>query len=131
MATRVIVDGPVAGQKFALDRHQLVLIGRDHDATFQVLDPRISRHHLQIKRLGDADTHAVIDFNSANGVQVNGSKIAAETPLSDGDVIRVGDSSIMYSGDDEPDAQRISQLLRKHGEGRCPTQLDTSHQPGD
>jgi len=130
MATLVVVDGPSEGQKFALDRHRLVMIGRDHGATFQILDDRMSRYHLQVKRSGDADTHAAIDFNSSNGVYLNGTRMSEEAPLSDGDVIRIGNSSIMYSVADQPDAQAISQLLRRHGEARYQTQLDTGSQTG-
>ena len=124
MATLVVVLGPAQGQKFSLGHHQLVIIGRDHDATFQILDGRISRYHLQLKRLANSDVHAAVDFNSANGVHVNDHKISAETVLHDGDVIRIGDTSILYSIKDEPDAQTITQLMRKHGEGRYKTMIE-------
>ncbi len=52
---------------------------------------------------------------------INDKKIAEETPLADGDVMRIGDTAILYSVKDEPDAQTITQLLRKHGEGRYET----------
>ncbi|MHC4066732.1 MAG: FHA domain-containing protein, partial [Planctomycetota bacterium] len=85
MATLVVVDGPSEGLKFALARHNLVMIGRDQDATFQLQDGRISRKHLQIKRARDGEAHSAIDFQSANGVSVNGQRISQETPLTDGD----------------------------------------------
>ena len=124
MATLLIIDGPAEGQKFALEEHGLVMVGRDHSCTFQILDPQISRLHLQIKRDAKADGHLAVDFQSANGVLVNGKSITEETPLDDGDVMRIGNTSIVYSAEDAPDAQTITQLLRKHYQGRSDTQVD-------
>ena len=124
MAALIIIDGPAEGQKFALEEHGLVMVGRDHNCTFQILDPQISRRHLQIKRDAKADGHLAIDFESANGVLVNGKRITEETLLSDGDVMRIGNTSIVYSVEDAPDAQTITQLLRKHYQGRFDTQVD-------
>jgi pSer/pThr/pTyr-binding forkhead associated (FHA) protein len=131
MATLLVVEGPSEGLKFALGEHNLVMIGRDHSATLQILDGRISRFHVQIKRMADTGGHAALDFESANGVYLNSARITAETPLKDGDLIQIGDSSILYAEEDEPDAQRVSQLLRQYGQARYQTQLDTQHQkPG-
>jgi pSer/pThr/pTyr-binding forkhead associated (FHA) protein len=130
MATLLVVEGPSAGLKFALDQHNLVMIGRDAKTTFQIVDGRISRQHLQIKRARDADAHSAIDFHSANGVYVNDQLISQETPLADGDLIQIGDSFIVYSRIDDPDAQTISQILRRHGQNRDRTELDTKRKPG-
>ena len=121
MATLLVVGGPAEGHKFALEQHGLVMVGRDHDCTFQVLDPQISRRHFQVKRDAATGGHCVIDFNSANGVHVNGQRITADTPLNDGDLIRIGATSIVYSVEDAPDAETVTRLLRKHGEGRYAT----------
>ncbi len=123
MATLIVIDGPAEGQKFALEQHGLVMIGRDHNCTFQILDPQISRMHVQVKRNSDSEGHLVIDYQSANGVCVNGQRIDAHTPLDDGDAIRIGNTSIVYSVQDEPDAQTITQLLRKHNQARYETEL--------
>jgi pSer/pThr/pTyr-binding forkhead associated (FHA) protein len=124
MATLVVVQGPAEGKKFALEQHRLVMIGRDHEATFQILDSKVSRYHLQIKRRDGNQGHAAIDFDSANGVYVNGERISAETPLADGDMIRIGDSSIVYSVGDDPDAETMTRLMRRHGEARFDTISD-------
>ena len=130
MATLTVIDGPADGSKFALEQHGLVLIGRDHNCTFQILDPQMSRMHVQIKRNTDSDGHVAIDYQSANGVCVNGKRIEAETPLDDGDVIRIGNTSIIYSFQDDPDAQTITQLLRKHNQARYETEIPPSGQSG-
>lgn len=123
MAILIIVEGPAKGQKFALEQHELVMIGRDDKCTFQIIDPQISRHHLQVKRNSETNGHLAIDFTSANGVYVNGKRITAETPLANGDLVQMGNTSIVYSVEDDPDAQTYSQLLRKHFEDRFETQL--------
>ncbi len=123
MAALIIIDGPAEGQKFALEQHGLVMVGRDHSCTFQKLDPKMSRMHFQIKLDAKTESHSALDFDSANGVSVNGKRITDPTPLNDGDVIRTGNSSIVYSVEDAPDAQTITQLLRKHYQGRFDTEL--------
>jgi pSer/pThr/pTyr-binding forkhead associated (FHA) protein len=128
MATLVVTEGPVEGQKFALDEHQIVMVGRDHGATFQVLDPRMSRYHLQVKRSDSG--HAVVDFESSNGVFVDGAKIDAETELKDGSLIRAGNTGILYSAQNDPNAQTITQLMRRHGEARFVTELNTGQGDG-
>ena len=123
MATLIVIGGPAEGQKFALEQHGLVMIGRDHTCTFQIVDPQISRRHVQVKRNSGSDGHLVIDFESANGVYLNDKRIDAHTPIDDGDVIHIGNTSIIYSVEDEPDAQTFTQLLRKHNQGRDETEL--------
>ncbi len=123
MAALIVIDGPAEGQKFALEQHGLVLVGRDHSCTFQILEPQMSRMHFQIKLDSDTDGHSAIDCESANGVTVNGKRREEQTPRTDGEVIRSGNSSIVYSVEDAPDAQTITQLLRKHYQGRFDTEL--------
>lgn len=123
MASLIVIDGPEKGKSFALAQSNLVMIGRDHSCTFQILDPRLSRLHLQIKLLEKVNSHAAVDFQSSNGVYVNGNKIAAETPLAAGDVIRIGDTVIVYSAEDDPKAASIEEHLRRLRQGAMTTQL--------
>ena len=123
MATLVIVGGPAEGEQFALEKHRLVMIGRDEQCSFQIVDSQMSRRHLQIRLSDGEDAHFAVDFGSHNGVLVNGRQIAAETLLADGDLIELGATKIMYSRDDAPDAQRVKDMLRKRGEGWKTTAL--------
>ncbi len=124
MATLLILEGPAKRQQFALEQHRLVLIGRDHDCTFQILDPQVSRRHFQLRCDADENRHVAIDFESSTGVSINGEKISDPQPLKDGDTIRLGGTIVVYSTQDSPDAQRVTDILRKHGEGRRETQLE-------
>ncbi|CAN5403356.1 hypothetical protein BH09PLA1_BH09PLA1_09380 [soil metagenome] len=104
MACLVIVEGPATGALFGLRSYKLVDVGRDEECTFQVIDPLVSRHHLQI-RAGSDGKHIVADSGSANGMLVNGAPVAGEVPLKDGDEIKIGATKIVYSETDYPDAQ--------------------------
>ena len=123
MATLVIVEGPASGQQFALEQHLLVLIGRDAECTFQILDTQISRRHLQIRHEPGENRHYAVDFESSNGVCVNREKITGEKLLDDGDAIEIGETVLIYSVKDSPDAKRVMEVLRKHGESPISTQL--------
>ena len=123
MASLVVIDGPEKGKSFALGASNLVMIGRDHSCTFQIMDPRLSRVHLQIKLLEGPDRHAAIDFQSSNGVFVNDSRISAETPLAAGDLIRIGDTVLVYSAENDPQADSIEEHLRRMRQGAMTTQL--------
>jgi pSer/pThr/pTyr-binding forkhead associated (FHA) protein len=122
MATVTVVEGASAGQKFLLENHRLVMIGRDASCTIQIVDPQLSRHHLQIRFDEEAGCHKAIDFNSKNGVFINGNKIAGEASLADRDVITIGDSTLIYHLDDSYDAKRVHDSLKRFGEGHVKTQ---------
>ena len=123
MATLVVTEGPASGQQFALESHLLVLIGRDDQCTFQIVDKQVSRRHLQIRFDPNENRHYAIDFASSKGVVVNSNKITGDQPLADGDVIQIGGTTIVYSAKDSPDAQLVMDQLRKHGEGGKPTSI--------
>ncbi len=122
MATLYVVKGPAAGAKFSLEGHQLVMIGRDAGCTIQIVDPQLSRNHLQIKYVKEENRHEAIDFNSKNGVLVNEKKITAATPLSDRDVITLGDTTLVYSTDNAPLAQHVLDGFKRYGQGHVRTQ---------
>jgi pSer/pThr/pTyr-binding forkhead associated (FHA) protein len=104
MACLIVVEGSATGALFSLAAYRLVDIGRDEECTFQIVDPQISRHHLQIRADGNG-RHVAIDSRSANGVLVNVDKILNEMPLKSGDEITIGTTRIVYSETDYPDAQ--------------------------
>lgn len=123
MASLLITEGPASGTAFALENHRVVMIGRDEKCTFQLLDPEISRMHMQIKHDPNTGQFFAADFDSHNGVSVNESRISEDTPLQDGDVISLGHTTIAFSMDDKPDAVRIAEQMRKRGEARLNTTL--------
>lgn len=121
MATLVITEGPADGQRFALEKHRLVMLGRDASCTIQIVDPQLSRNHLQIEFVEAENRHYAIDFQSKNGVFINNQKIAARTPLLDCDVIKIGDTTIVYTLDDAADARSVREASKRFGQGHMHT----------
>jgi len=124
MAVLIVTDGPAKDQKFSLAGSRLTMVGRDAGCSFQIVEPQLSRCHLQIRHDEDKDEHFAIDFQSKNGVFVNGKKIESETHLNDKDIITIGGTSIVYSTDDALDAKRAFETWRQVGQGHLRTIAD-------
>ena len=70
------------------------VIGREPDATIRLDSRGVSRHHARILV---SDGSAILeDLESKNGTLVNGRRISAPTPLSDGDAIGLGTASLTF-----------------------------------
>jgi len=121
MAILYVMKGPAMGEKFSLEGHRLVMIGRDAGCTIQIVDPQLSRFHLQIKHDPDKDQHCAIDFESKNGVLVNGQRIEGPTELRDRDVIVIADTTLVYSKEDSPFAQHVLDSMKRIGQGHVHT----------
>ncbi len=88
-------DGRAIDTKvFTLDE---IVVGRSDRAELQILDKKVSRRHALISR----DTNGqvtITDLGSSYGTFVNNVKITANChPLTDGDVIKVGNTMIRIS----------------------------------
>lgn len=116
MACLIVTEGPSVGHHLDLEQHNLIMIGRDTDCTFQILDDEISRHHLQLRANSRSDNHFAIDFKSANGVYVNEKRIEKETELKDGDVIRIGTTAFVYMTDRTRIAESMREMAKKAGQ---------------
>ncbi len=123
MSLLVVTDGPANGKKFNLKLHRLATIGRDHVCTFQIMDDRISRVHLQIKHEESDQRHYAIDFGSANGVHVNDEKISTEVPLSNGDRIRIGSTTMVYFVEDSAETRTAIENLEKYRQRGLETKI--------
>ena len=122
MATLVITHGPAEGRCIQLRRgDRLVSIGRDDQCTFQLVDEHISRRHLQIRYEEPEDLHYAVDMRSANGVYVNGKQIVDAQALKEGDVIRIGRTTIRYTRQDFPDEQSAVEHYKKTDEWKRST----------
>jgi pSer/pThr/pTyr-binding forkhead associated (FHA) protein len=82
----VVVAGPDQGRSFALTAQSVV--GRDPTATVHLSDEEVSRRHA-IVTIGEGQA-TIEDLGSFNGTHLNARKLDAETPLSVGDQIQVG-----------------------------------------
>ena len=94
VAKLIVASGKSAGRSIAL-KHGKLLIGRADECDIRPLGDEVSRRHCEVRVDGDALT--VEDLKSRNGTYVNGTKIAAKTRVTDGDIIRVGPIELRVS----------------------------------
>ncbi len=85
--------GPCAGQEFTLEGDEVV-IGRSADNAIAIPDTSVSRKHVLLRKTPEG--WAASDMGSGNGTMVNGSSIAEETVLNNGDTIAMGDTELQY-----------------------------------
>jgi len=90
-ATISLDDG--SGRSYQLTEGTHV-IGRGQDSAFRLPDTGVSRRHMEISWDGQ---HAMLtDLGSTNGTTVNGQPVQQPWQLNDGDVVRVGHSSLVF-----------------------------------
>jgi diguanylate cyclase (GGDEF)-like protein len=88
----VIVSGAAnVGKMFRLDGEMVV--GRSPSATLRVEEDGVSRAHAKIVLLANGGAQ-VVDLDSRNGTYVNGARVKV-APLSDGDKIQIGTTTIL------------------------------------
>jgi len=103
-----VIAGPDEGTLLKLEGDDLITIGRGDDATMQLVDERSSRVHCGVEprqvTAGDfgiaVKKWALIDKGSSNGTRVGAERIDGDVLLEDGDIIRLGRTSIVYLSDD-------------------------------
>jgi len=91
----VFHDG--AGKRHAvdLDEESATTIGRlEENDVALAWDTKVSRRHAELHRLPEG--WALVDEGSSNGSCVNGEPISGRHPLRDGDVLRIGDTVILF-----------------------------------
>jgi len=96
MAYLRIMTGPQKGQKYEIDRDEVV-IGRAQENVVVLEDPSVSSRHCAILRAGRRFT--LRDLNSTNGTRLN-SVTVKEHQLSPKDIVSVGGVDILFDGDD-------------------------------
>lgn len=74
---------------------RVITIGRSSQNEIRILDPKVSRHHLQIIQ-NDDGTYIINDLGSTNGTFVNGTKISGENALGPDDVVRIGNTVLPW-----------------------------------
>jgi pSer/pThr/pTyr-binding forkhead associated (FHA) protein len=115
MASLIIASGKQEGNYYPLGRRTNV-IGRDEALPIQVLDQMISRKHLQVRFDEKAGRYYAFDMKSRNGVYVNNVKITGEVALSDGDVILIGTTALLFADRDFKDKDSALMHYKKVGE---------------
>lgn len=105
----------VPGVKIALEK-SLFRIGRGSDNDLCIEDDLISREHAIIELVQSAEREAIRDYvlrdvGSTNGTYVNHLQITDHV-LKTGDMIRMGQSFLLFSEDAETDLSATLQLKK-------------------
>lgn len=86
---------PGANPRMIQITKDVTVIGRSAQADLSIpTDNNCSRNHCQVRKW--AGKYILEDLNSHNGTFVNGTRVAKEHPLTDGDLISIGDTSIVF-----------------------------------
>ena len=86
----------IDGARVVALHKSVINIGRQTSNDIVIDDAYISRHHLQLrKRFG---AYTLFDANSRGGTRVNDSAVA-DHRLQNGDVIRIGHTTLIYADD--------------------------------
>jgi pSer/pThr/pTyr-binding forkhead associated (FHA) protein len=96
-----------------------ITVGRRSDNDIRLDDPTVSGIHavfsLQPDPYLDGQLLAtLVDFNSTNGVFVNGEKVR-QKKLRSGDVIRIGQHELLFDQQDSSPFERTAVLLPDEG----------------
>jgi hypothetical protein len=98
MACLLVLDGPLKGQRVALDQ-PVTRVGRKDGNDWVLQDGSVSGTHCEIEK---NDTGFLIrDLGSTNGTKVNSEPIK-EKVLFRNDILLIGEVPMMIEGDDVP-----------------------------
>lgn len=115
MASLIVTSGKHEGDYYPLGRRTNV-IGRDEALPIQILDNMVSRKHMQIRFDERSGRYCAFDMKSRNGVYVNNQRVVGETFLSDGDVILIGLTTLLFVDRDFQDKDSALRHYKKVGE---------------
>jgi len=102
----VVTDGPAYGRELHLDAVGCCYrIGRASGCNLVVPDDDMSREHAEFERRWDGVF--VRDLGSKNGVLCRGERLVAEQRLSDGDVLRLGQTTLRL---EDPEDRYLRQM---------------------
>ena len=73
---------------------KVITIGRSSNNDIKISDPYVSRHHCQI--IKDNGQFRIVNIAAGNGTYVNGKKINGEVILSPTDVVKVGNTVVLW-----------------------------------
>ena len=130
MASIIIVSGANKGDYYPLGQRTNV-IGRSETVPVQIIDPKVSRKHLQIRYDQQNAQYIAVDMQSKHGVSINGDRLESEKILNDNDSITVGQTNMMFTLNDFEDRENALLHYKKVGEKIHPTISVTDTIPQD
>jgi len=81
------------GDRIKCDKDTMI-VGRSRTCDIVLPSAKVSRQHASVNRRGDQ--WMIEDIGSANGVWINGQRIAQAVVISDGDVYTVSDETLTF-----------------------------------
>jgi pSer/pThr/pTyr-binding forkhead associated (FHA) protein len=96
MAAVIVGPGPQEGLYLPLGKKSSV-IGRDESLPLQIQDEQASRRHVQIRFEPARNCYIAMDMKSANGTVINGRPLLGEIELRDGDELRIGTTTLLFT----------------------------------
>jgi hypothetical protein len=91
---RLVLESGLGKIEYPLDS-PVVTIGRSRSNDISLEDARVSRHHARIVR--DERGYLIEDLNSRNGTRVDDRAVRDSAPLTDGALVRIGDSVFRFT----------------------------------
>jgi pSer/pThr/pTyr-binding forkhead associated (FHA) protein len=125
VARVVVTDGPARDRELRLEVVGCCYrVGRGAGCNLVVPDDDISREHAEFERRWDGVF--VRDLDSKNGVLLMGERLASERRLSDGDVLRLGQTTFRL---DDPEDRYLRQLEEVEGRAGQAAKVGTGTGP--
>lgn len=129
MPVIIVLTGPNNGDYQPVEEKPII-IGREENCDFQLVDPTVSRRHLQIQ-LGSSDQECVgTNLSSTSVMLVNNHRITGDTTIRDGDLIQLGETLLLYAVKDFPDVQSAVNYYRSAGMGQQATIMPSQGEDG-
>ncbi len=123
MASIIVTSGNQTGEFLPLGRRTSV-IGRGENLPLQILDDLVSRKHLRVRFDETTTRFYAEDLGSKHGTFINRHKLAAETVLSEGDEILIGNTNLLFTQQDFNDRESALEHYKKYGERSRPTRIE-------
>lgn len=117
MASLVVINGRHQGEWYTVG-HTAMIFGRDDGLLAEIIDPRVSRRHLEVRQ-GPPGTFQAVDLGSHNGTRINGRRLppgdqGAHT-LAEGDTLQIGHTLLVFTFtplEDDPQVSRFVEQAR-------------------
>lgn len=108
LASLYVLQGPDKGRTYDTLGEPAV-IGRTSDQ-IHLSDHSASRRHAEVRP--NNGSWLLVDLNSSNGTYLNGQRILAPSPLKHGDQIRVGNTLLVFTGNEQVEAFSGAQMIK-------------------
>ncbi len=129
MPVIIVLTGSNNGDYQPIEKKPII-VGRDMNCDFQLVDPTVSRRHLQLQLNETDQTCMATNLSSTSGVLVNNHMVTVDIHLRDGDIIQLGDTLLLYAVKEFSDVQSAVNYYRSSSVGQVPTMMPSREQDG-